>query len=789
MSTGQIQAHIQAGDGQIDDVQTGDVQTGAQAEDAQADMQVQAETSVAQAGGQGARTPPVETGTPVHGAPAPYRGLTLDDFQREAIGHLLAGRSVLVSAPTGSGKTLVADYLIDQVIRRGSQAIYTAPIKALSNQKYKDFKFQYGPDNVGIVTGDIVINDTAPILVMTTEILRNILHTDIHRLAGVSHVIFDEIHYIGDEERGSVWEEAIIFLPRHIRILGLSATIPNAPELADWMSETREEEVKVVRHSERPVPLAHYLFEKGAGAGSLQDIARAYKRQRKKARYGLLPSTSHIDLVRHLTPDLLPCLYFLFSRQQCEIKARELAQVCSFLANDERREVKRFFDEKMEGSSAKELPTSKALRRALVDGIGFHHAGLLPILKEIVEELFARRKIAVLYCTETFAVGVNLPVRSVCFDSPEKFDGFGYRPMTNQEYFQMAGRAGRRGVDRQGYVFTLVDLNYFDKEQFPVHEEKKLERLASQFRLSYNTVLNLVARYTREEVETLLDKSFAAYQRRRRAGNLMAEIEAIRARRDELASKSRHAIPSGHATQAGQEAALSGRATRAQGGAKRLRRLDGRLRRLEAELSSLPATSELMAEFEAKVRLLKRLGYIAAGTPETGAGAFAALTEKGAMASRINVQELLVTELISGEFFHRLDEDQVNALAVAVDYQPRREGARMTRAPFDLEGVQAIIRRIQRAEYRELGLSTVVFDPSISHLAYAWSRGAGFGDLMQLARFGPVNMDEGDVVSALRRGIDLLRQVKLACTGDPDLLHKINRCMDKMDRDVVRVDL
>ncbi|HHV62359.1 MAG TPA: DEAD/DEAH box helicase [Firmicutes bacterium] len=773
MTTGQIEINVQASDDQTD-AQTR-VQTSAQT-GARAGANV-AQAGGVQAGGQEARPSLVETGPVETGAPVRYRGLTLDDFQREAIAHLVNGRSVLVSAPTGSGKTLVADYLIEQVIRLGNRAIYTAPIKALSNQKYKDFKARYGPDNVGIVTGDVVINDAAPVLVMTTEILRNILHADPGRLAGVSHVVFDEIHYIGDEERGSVWEEAIIFLPRHIKILGLSATIPNAPELADWMSEVRQEEVRVVRHSERPVPLAHYLFEKGVGAGSLQDMVRAYKRRRKNTRADQLPSTSHIDLVKYLNPDLLPCLYFLFSRQQCEIKARELAQVCSFLTNDERREVKSFFDEKMEGSSAKELPTSKALRRVLVNGIGFHHAGLLPILKEIVEELFARRRISVLYCTETFAVGVNLPVRSVCFDSPDKFDGFGYRPMTNQEYFQMAGRAGRRGIDRQGHVFTLVDLNHFSREQFPVHEEKKLERLSSQFRLSYNTILNLVARYTRDEIETLLDESFAAYQRRRRADNLRAEIEATRAKRDELA------------------AARHGHAPRSQRDARRLRRLDGKLRHLESQLLSMPESSELMAEFEAKVRLMKRLGYIVAagapgtGAPGTGAGAFAMLTEKGVMASRINVQELLVAELISEGFFHKLDEDQVNALAVAVDYQPRREGARVVNAPFDLDQVQAVIRGIQRAEYRELGFSTVVFNPAISNLAYLWSRGADFGDLMEVARSGPVDLDEGDVVSSFRRGIDLLRQVKLACAGDPDLIHKINRCMDKMDRDVVRVDL
>jgi len=780
-------------------------------------------------------------GIPPHEDITHYEGLELDEFQRKAIKALLEGKSVLVSAPTGAGKTLVADYLIEHLLRGGrehllqrgsgdlvqggTRAIYTAPIKALSNQKYKEFKARFGSENIGILTGDVVINEAAPILIMTTEILRNILHMEVERLDSVSHVIFDEIHYIGNEERGSVWEEAIIFLPRHIKILGLSATIPNASELAGWMSDVRGERVVVIRHHERPVPLVHYVFEKGMGAGSLQDLVKYHRKLQSRHRrktwteahftrgrggegWGCFPSTSHLDLVRYLTPNLLPCLYFLFSRQQCEAKAMELAQRQSFLSREERREVREFFDEKIRSLSIEGFPTTKALRQVLGRGIGFHHAGLLPVLKEVVEELFAGRKIAVLYCTETFAVGVNLPVRSVCFDSPEKFDGFGYRPMTHQEYFQMAGRAGRRGIDSQGYVFTLVDLNYFRREEFPLYEERKIEDLVSQFSLSYNTVLNLVSKYSEAEIRILLDKSFVAYQRRARA----------RKAKD----KRRGAMPATFQSDTAGDVAISG------GHPVRdtlMESMDG-----VKGMGNTGGGEELLEEFWAKVRLLKRLGYINEHPHKAlqdkvrpAAAPYATLTRKGEIASRINVQELLVTELISGGLFHELDEDQVNSLAVAIDYEPRREGIEVKKVPFDLDKVISIVERVRKAEARQLGSSTVVFDPYLSNLAYMWSKGMGFGELMHLAGsglgmpgasrelvelvrrylagrwalstrdlrdiFASVPPDEGDIVSGFRRAIDLLRQVRLACSDDSELVAKMNRCMDRMDRDVVQVNL
>ncbi|HON43584.1 MAG TPA: DEAD/DEAH box helicase, partial [Bacillota bacterium] len=453
---------------------------------------------------------------------AEYRGFKLDPFQVEAIRHLNEGRSVLVSAPTGVGKTLVADYLIERMFHEGRRVIYTAPIKALSNQKFKEFKRLLGAGNVGIVTGDVAINSTAQILIMTTEIFRNMLHLSPEALGGVSHVIFDEIHYLSDEERGTVWEESIIFAPDSMRLLGLSATIPNADELAFWIQDIKKHEVAVVRHFKRVVPLRHFVYEHTRGACTLAELKEFKSRRDREIeesdelwepegpRYA---TTTHIDLVDYLSKQRkLPCLYFVFSRRQCEEKAEELGRLVNYLTPGERNQVLTFFDDRIEGMNIGSMPSVKRMRKTLERGIAYHHAGLLPVLKEIVEDLFERKIIRVLYATETFAVGINFPVRTVCFDSVRKFNGVDFRPMTAQEYFQMAGRAGRRGIDEEGYVYILTDLNYFRPEEYPSTDERTVEPLVSRFTVSYNTVVNLVATRSPEEIHRVLKQNFASYQ-------------------------------------------------------------------------------------------------------------------------------------------------------------------------------------------------------------------------------------------------------------------------------------
>ncbi|MCR4426693.1 MAG: DEAD/DEAH box helicase, partial [Firmicutes bacterium] len=478
-----------------------------------------------------------------------YRGFRLDPFQVEAIRHVEEGRSVLVSAPTGVGKTLVADYLIERMFNLGRRVIYTAPIKALSNQKFKEFKRLLGADNVGIITGDVVINSGAQILIMTTEIFRNMLHLSPGELEGVSHVIFDEIHFLADEDRGTVWEESIIFMPESMRLLGLSATIPNADELAFWIQDIKGHEVAVVRHFKRVVPLRHFVFERTRGACTLDEL-KSFKAKRDQEmeeaaadwdyrheglRYA---STTHLDLVDYLGKrDKLPCLYFVFSRRQCEEKAEELARSADYLTPAQKYEVVEFFDSKIEGLKVEMMPSVKQMRRILQRGIAYHHAGLLPVLKEIVEDLFERRVIQVLYATETFAVGINFPVRTVCFDSVRKYNGVDFQPMTSQEYFQMAGRAGRRGIDGEGYVYIMVDLNFFRPEEFPSTDERTVEPLASRFALSYNTVVNLLATRSHDEIRKVLKQNFASYQTTEERRHIEANLATARELESEIVGK------------------------------------------------------------------------------------------------------------------------------------------------------------------------------------------------------------------------------------------------------------
>ncbi len=446
-----------------------------------------------------------------------HKGLKLDKFQEEAIRAVEDNKSVVVSAPTGSGKTLIADYIIERDLKKGARVIYTAPIKALSNQKYKDFCKEYGDENVGMITGDISKNQGAPIMIMTTEIYRNMVLAN-SPLTDVSYVIFDEIHYIADIERGYVWEESIIFSNSNIRMLCLSATIPNAKELGEWISAIKNHEVAVISHEKRAVPLHFLFYDTELGLTNLKELKETfdvpdynYIIGASRKRRPRLQEPSHIELIQDIGENL-PCLFFCFSRNMCQKLASELAAKKLFQQNSEitgfiRRKLEQFPEIGM-------LETTALLRRILPLGIGFHHSGLMPILKEIVEELFSKGMLKALYTTETFAVGINMPAKSVVFESLNKFDGHSFRMMNSKEYFQMAGRAGRRGIDEEGFVYIMVDRQEFQPDRVQRLIERDSEPLNSRFRLSVNTALNLIKRHNDEEIEIILKQSFDSYQRK-----------------------------------------------------------------------------------------------------------------------------------------------------------------------------------------------------------------------------------------------------------------------------------
>lgn len=746
-----------------------------------------------------------------------YRHYTLDDFQIEAINHLLRGESVLVSAPTGVGKTLIADYLVDRAIKDKRRVVYTAPIKALSNQKFKEFKGLYGADRVGIITGDVVINPEAELAIMTTEIFRNILHQEPERLSDLSHVIFDEIHYLADEERGTVWEESIIFMPEDLRLLGLSATIPNARELADWIEEIKGHRVQVVYKHDRVVPLEHYLFHPVMGAVDPKQLERVRQKKEKEApgRFRM-EEVSHKALVRQIWQrDGLPCLYFVFSRQQCELKAEELSRELDLLTPGEKKRVIEIVARLRALYQLEEWPTIHRLEKIFLRGVAFHHAGLLPALKEIIETLFAENLIRVMYATETFAVGINYPVRSVCFDAPTKWDGVSFRPMTTLEYFQMAGRAGRRGIDKRGYVYILADLNRYRISDFPGTDPNDIEELVSRFNLSYNSVLNLYKNHPREQISTILDQSFATYQARKdkvdmegRLNRLDTELTTIRevicadwgnlccpkaaslarraVRRKERklkyirGRKTRNAIAKEVAelkkrlSEVGERNCLAEEQIRCERRVKKYEELYEEHLNLGERINTMKTAGRFEDDLEAKVAILEELDYLKDDQ----------LLPRGKLASQIYAQELLITELYFGGYFHEWDEDQINAVMVAVDYEPRKNERLSGRLPFDLRQIKKIIRDlIYRYGVREEELR---FFPSLSLSAYEWSGGCDFQTLLKLTP----GMQEGDIVAAFRRGIDLARQLRAACMEEDQFLaSKLKRCMDKMDRDLVRVNL
>ncbi len=455
-----------------------------------------------------------------------FKRFTLDPFQEDAINAIEQHRSVVVSAATGTGKTLIADYVIDKYLKAHRKIIYTAPIKALSNQKFKDFKQDYGSENIGIMTGDIVINPSAPILIMTTEIYRNMLLARDPLVSEIEYVVFDEIHYMSDPERGTVWEEAIIFSPPHIRFLCLSATIPNAKEFASWIQAIKNHQVEVIRYAKRAVPLHHFVFEPRVGLTTAKNLAANMpkygntfdnrRRGKRKKRHDYYQVASPKDVVFEMR-DKLPAIVFSFSRKGCEFEALKLIKNGDFVSSDDERHCITEIYRKHFNPDVNRMNTTAKLRDVLIKGVGFHHAGLLPQHKAVVEELFSDGLLKVLFATDTFSVGINMPAKTVIFNGLRKFDGRTFRMINSKEYFQLAGRAGRRGIDKVGYVVAIIDGRENDIGKFIQISSADTEPIRSQFQLSFNTVLNLMTHHDKNEIERLLKNNFDYYIRRQKS--------------------------------------------------------------------------------------------------------------------------------------------------------------------------------------------------------------------------------------------------------------------------------
>lgn len=447
--------------------------------------------------------------------PAEFKGFTLAPFQRRAAAALDTGRNVLVAAPTGAGKTLVAEYAIHLALQRGQRALYTAPIKALSNQKFRDFRADPAIGDAGLMTGDITLHPGARVLVMTTEILRNTLFEDPARLRDVGAVVFDEVHYMDDPERGSVWEETLLFLPPEISVVALSATIANLGQFAAWLERVRERSVEVIEEVRRPVPLKHFLYHPKAGVFPPSRLKQVRARFLAKRKDRALARRDDAPLLAELIGEgRLPALYFCFSRRLCESKAEKSTNLC-LLSAAEAEACQRVWDEaRTEFGFDDARGPLAALRLMTLRGVAAHHAGMLPLHKEMVERLFTRGLLKLLYTTETFALGINMPARAVVFDSLTKFDGVDFDYMRTRDYLQMAGRAGRLGMDEVGLVYSVLELE--DVLEAPIHriQSGQVEPVVSRFDLDYATLVHLHGAAGDDGAAAAWERSFAAFQAR-----------------------------------------------------------------------------------------------------------------------------------------------------------------------------------------------------------------------------------------------------------------------------------
>lgn len=655
-----------------------------------------------------------------------WKGYELSPFQVSAIRAIQSGHNVLVSAPTGAGKTLVAEYAIVDAVRAGRRCIYTAPIKALSNQKYRDFRDDPEID-VGLMTGDVTIHPLAQVLIMTTEILRNAIFESPRSLHDVEYVIFDEVHYMDDPERGTVWEESLIFAPPTMRFICLSATISNLEEVGAWLEEIRPQPIEIVHSKRRPVPLHLRLYTARSGAFDLDQLERVRRTEhrpparRARGRTGRRGRPAGGPPEGSAPPDagplfdrlqqhgLLPALVFSFSRKDCERLARANMHR-ELLEPEERRRMDELQAELVRifqlGPSALDAEVFAMARR----GVAYHHAGMLPVMKEVVERTFTSGLLKLLFTTETFALGINMPARTVVFQSLKKFDGISFDYMRTRDFLQMAGRAGRQGIDREGLVYMMLSERALQEAPVERIASGRPEPIDSRFRLSISTILHLVERLGRERVHEAWEKSFNRFQHR----------ETSRKARDRNSSAQRRTIDS-------------------------------------------------------IIELLEELGYLRGDE----------LRPRGRVAQCINGFELQVTELL---FRGQLENLSPTALAVAfvgLTYEERRRGEPV-HVPARLYG--NLRRGIDRTIAELAGLAQRHSVPEapkpaswgLSPAVVDWMEGRPFEELEPATEASP-----GDLCRAFRMAVQLMRQVRRAIDPDWDVHELLGQAMLRLNRDEV----
>jgi len=772
----------------------------------------------------------------------------LDPFQSAACAALDEGRSVLVAAPTGAGKTVVAEFAVHLAMQEpAAKVFYTTPIKALSNQKYQEFCDAWGADQVGLLTGDTNVNSSARIVVMTTEVLRNMLYADSPLLDRLAYVVMDEVHYLADRFRGAVWEEVIIHLPEAVRLVSLSATVSNAEEFGDWLQAVRGD-TEVIVSEERPVPLEQHvlvrsklvdLFDSSGQAAThrvnpeLKQLARAGgrsigsrsqrgRRGGDRGRFhqpekggGRLERSEVVALLQG--KNLLPAIVFIFSRAGCDQAVRQvLRSGIRLTEGHERAEIRAIVEDRARMLRDEDLAVLGYWEwlEGLERGVAAHHAGMLPAFKEIVEELFQKKLLRVVFATETLALGVNMPARSVVLEKLEKFNGEARVPITPGEYTQLTGRAGRRGIDIEGHsVIQWVDG--LDPESVAALASRRSYPLNSSFRPTYNMAVNLIDQFGRDRARQILELSFAQFQADRAVVDLARTLrkqeesmsgyeEAMRCHLGDFAEyagirreigRLERQSSKGNPTHAERE-----RLQRELGAArKRLRahpchgcaereshaRWAERWWRLKQEHDDLSRqirsrTGQVAKRFDRVSDVLSELGYLELD----GKGRLVS-TADGRVLKRIyGERDLLVAECIRRGLWDGLDVAGLAAMAASLVYEPRR----------DDRGVEY---RLPRRGFREafdktLDVWSALDDlerdhrlpsndqpsPALASAMHLWARGGALGGVLE-----DTELAAGDFVRLTKQVIDLLDQISIV--AESELAATARAAIDAVRRGVV----
>lgn len=731
---------------------------------------------------------------------------SLDSFQRTACERLEDGRSVLVAAPTGSGKTTVAEFAVFLARReRDRRIFYTAPIKALSNQKFRELCAEYGDDEVGLLTGDVNLRGGAPIVVMTTEVLRNMIYSESDALNDLEFVVLDEVHYLGDKWRGAVWEEIILHLPTSVRLVSLSATVSNAEEFGDWMHAVRGD-TDVVLSEHRPVPLYQHiltpkellplyvdsdgeLVERGRlnpelrrlgrtaaeagddGRGHRSSQGRGYERyrsQRDRSR-GRAPMRrakriKRSDVARALEETgLLPGIVFIFSRNGCDQAVQQcLYEGVRLSTREERDEIRKVVHQAIEGLDDDDLRVLgvNTWIAGLERGVAAHHAGLLPQFKSVVEQLFQRRLVKLVFATETLALGINMPARSVTIERLDKYNGEQRVQLTSGEYTQLTGRAGRRGIDHEGHAIVVwgdgMDLeavaHLAAARSFPVR---------SSFKPTPNMAVNLLQRMSHVMARDTLELSFAQFQADR---DVVEQARELRAEQESLAGYDRAA-----------RRAKGADKKRWEDRARKLRKqIERGRRRVEARSGSIART------FDRVVAALSELDYLRGDE----------VTPWGRLLARVyGERDLLVAECLRHDAWRGLDAPGLAALCCALSYEPRRDGepeGRWPGGPFR----QAFERTLELWDsLDEVGERHRLGGAEMPHAGLAaamqgWASGWSLSRTLEETEIGA-----GDFVRWAKQTIDLLDQLAQAAEYsevDEDRLAKLAQLAREAKRGVRR---